>query len=113
MTNRTTAGLLALFLGGIGIHKFYLNRPIQGFLYLIFCWTFIPAVVAFLEAISYFSYSDSSWNKVYNNVDTPTPQVATANVVSREQKTCPDCAEFVLAEAKKCKHCGCFFETAS
>jgi len=27
MKNKTTAILLAFFLGGIGIHKFYLSRP--------------------------------------------------------------------------------------
>lgn len=26
MKNKTTAGLLALFLGGIGVHKFYLGK---------------------------------------------------------------------------------------
>jgi TM2 domain-containing membrane protein YozV len=49
--NPTVAVLLALFLGGIGIHKFYLNQPVAGILYLIFCWTGIPAVIAFFEAL--------------------------------------------------------------
>ena len=28
----------------------------------------------------------------------------------REQRKCPDCAEFILTEARVCKHCGCRFE---
>jgi TM2 domain-containing membrane protein YozV len=46
----TTATLLAIFLGGLGIHHFYMGNLIAGVLYLIFCWTFIPAIVALLEA---------------------------------------------------------------
>jgi TM2 domain-containing membrane protein YozV len=64
--SRTTAGMLALFLGGIGIHKFYLDRPFQGLLYMGFCWTFIPAILGFLEAISFFTTDDADFNAVYN-----------------------------------------------
>jgi len=46
----TVAVLLALFLGGIGIHKFYLGQTGLGVLYLIFCWTGIPSIIAFIEA---------------------------------------------------------------
>lgn len=42
---------LALLLGGLGIHKFYLGRAGTGFLYLIFCWTFIPALLGFIDAL--------------------------------------------------------------
>jgi TM2 domain-containing membrane protein YozV len=49
--NPTVAILLALFLGGIGIHKFYMGQPVAGILYLIFCWTGIPAIIAFFEAL--------------------------------------------------------------
>ncbi len=48
--NPTTAVLLALFLGGLGIHKFYLGQAGWGVAYLLFCWTYIPAVIAFFEA---------------------------------------------------------------
>jgi len=47
--NRTTGLLLALFLGGVGAHKFYMGKTGQGVLYLIFCWTFLPALVALVE----------------------------------------------------------------
>ena len=63
--SRVAAILLALFLGGIGIHKFYLGRPGMGILYLLFFWTFIPAVVAFVEAIIYLTMSDSAFAAKY------------------------------------------------
>jgi TM2 domain-containing membrane protein YozV len=43
--------VLAIFLGGLGIHKFYLGRIGAGFLYLLFSWTFIPAVLGVIDAI--------------------------------------------------------------
>lgn len=51
--NHVVAGLLALFLGGFGIHKFYLGRKGWGVVYLLLCWTLIPAIVAFIEGIIY------------------------------------------------------------
>ncbi|EFL92339.1 TM2 domain-containing hypothetical protein [Candidatus Regiella insecticola LSR1] len=39
------------FFGGIGAHKFYLGKIGQGFLYLLFFWTLIPAIIAFIEFI--------------------------------------------------------------
>lgn len=46
----TVAVLLALFLGGIGVHKFYLGQIGLGIVYLLFCWTTIPAWIALVEA---------------------------------------------------------------
>lgn len=46
----TTAVLLALFLGGLGAHKFYLGKTFAGILYILFCWTTIPAWIALFEA---------------------------------------------------------------
>jgi TM2 domain-containing membrane protein YozV len=41
--------LLALFLGGFGIHHFYLRRTGLGILYLCFSWTPIPWMLGFIE----------------------------------------------------------------
>jgi TM2 domain-containing membrane protein YozV len=66
LKDKTTAALLALFLGGIGVHKFYLGRGGQGIFYLLFFWTFIPAVIAFIEAIVLFTMSQADFNLKYN-----------------------------------------------
>ena len=63
--NKTTAALLAIFLGDFGAHKFYLGRTIQGFLYLILCWTFIPAIIGFFEGLIYLSYSRDEFAAEY------------------------------------------------
>ncbi|AVM48169.1 hypothetical protein C5Q96_04650 [Mogibacterium diversum] len=56
--NKFVAALLAIFLGGLGVHKFYLNKPGMGVLYLLFCWTFIPGIIGFIEGILYLCSSD-------------------------------------------------------
>lgn len=61
--SKVAAGVLALLLGGIGIHKFYLGRPILGILYLLFCWTFIPAVVSFFEGIWYLAMNEDTFQE--------------------------------------------------
>jgi TM2 domain-containing membrane protein YozV len=64
--SKVAAALLAFFLGGIGIHKFYLGQVGWGFLYLIFCWTFIPAIAAFVEFIIYLTMSDEAFAAKYH-----------------------------------------------
>lgn len=51
MKNQVAAGVFALILGGIGFHKFYLGQIGWGLLYLLFCWTGVPALIAFIEGI--------------------------------------------------------------
>jgi len=63
--NRVTAALLGILLGGIGVHKFYLNRPMEGIMYLLFCWTGIPAIVGLIEGIIYISMSDAEFAYKY------------------------------------------------
>ena len=63
--SRITAALLAFFLGGFGVHKFYLGNIMLGLLYLVFFWTFIPAVIAFIEFIIYLTMSDEAFAQKY------------------------------------------------
>jgi hypothetical protein len=51
--DRLVAAALALLLGGLGLHKFYLGRTALGVLYLLFCWTGIPSLIAWIEGITY------------------------------------------------------------
>ena len=51
MVNKGTYIALCLFLGGLGIHKFYAGKWIQGLLYVAFCWTWIPVVIALFDLL--------------------------------------------------------------
>jgi TM2 domain-containing membrane protein YozV/ribosomal protein L40E len=64
--NRISAAILALFLGGLGAHKFYLGQSGAGIVYLLFCWTLIPAFISFFEAIILLSMSDEAFQAKYN-----------------------------------------------
>jgi TM2 domain-containing membrane protein YozV len=64
--SKTVAGLLGIFLGGIGVHKFYLGQGGLGVLYLLFCWTFIPMIVGFIEGIIYLTMSDDRFAEKYS-----------------------------------------------
>lgn len=63
--SKIAAGLFAIFLGGFGVHKFYLGKVGMGILYLLFCWTFIPAIVSLIEGIIYLTKSDADFARQY------------------------------------------------
>lgn len=65
--NKTVAGLLGIFLGGLGIHKFYMGKIGLGILYLLFCWTYIPGIVGFIEGVMYLCSSNQDF-QVKNHV---------------------------------------------
>ena len=60
------AALLALLGGGLGLHKFYLGQVGQGILYLLFIWTFIPAILGFFEGIGYALMSEEEFHARYS-----------------------------------------------
>ncbi len=63
--SKTLAGVLAILLGGLGIHKFYLGKIFQGILYALFCWTYIPFIVGFVEGVIYMCISDERFQYRY------------------------------------------------
>lgn len=64
--NKVIAGLLALFFGWLGIHKFYLGQNGLGVAYLLFFWTGIPLIIGVIDAVILFSMSDDAFNTKYN-----------------------------------------------
>lgn len=60
--SKVVAGVLGILLGGIGVHKFYLGRIGLGILYILFCWTFIPSFIGFIEGIIYLCSSDEAFS---------------------------------------------------
>lgn len=61
--NKNEAGILAVVLGGLGIHKFYLGKYGQGLLYIAFCWTFIPAVISIAEGIHFLTETQEQFEE--------------------------------------------------
>ncbi len=62
--SRITAALLALFVGWLGIHKFYLGRGVAGVLYLLTLGGL--GILALIDAIMLFSMSDEDFEVKYS-----------------------------------------------
>jgi len=66
MKDKNIAGLLALIFGALGIHRFYLGQGGLGIAYLIFCWTPIVWLIAFIDAILFFVMDKDVFDMKYN-----------------------------------------------
>ncbi len=71
---RVTAGIFALVLGGLGIHKFYLGYTSAGVIHLLvffigmlplFMGTLVISVIAMIEGIIYLTKSDEQFDQTY------------------------------------------------
>ena len=66
MKDKRIAAICAIIGGIFGAHKFYLEKFGQGILYFLFSWTFIPAIIGFIEGINYLCMSEELFNYKYN-----------------------------------------------
>ncbi|MFB6200538.1 MAG: TM2 domain-containing protein [Halorhabdus sp.] len=64
-SDQVTAGILALLLGGLGAHKFYQGNTKLGLVYLCLFWTFIPAILAFVEGILILVADEDEYERKY------------------------------------------------
>lgn len=67
MKDKSTAAILALFMGGIGVHKFYLGRIGAGIAYLIFAFTFVPAILGLIDFFILALMDQDEFNRRYND----------------------------------------------
>ncbi|MBO5654107.1 MAG: TM2 domain-containing protein [Candidatus Methanomethylophilaceae archaeon] len=49
--NKLAFGMLALFTGSMGLHRFYSGKNRSGIMYLLFFWTLVPSFLGFIEGI--------------------------------------------------------------
>mgnify|MGYP006289276505 CR=1 FL=1 len=64
-TDQVAAGVLAILLGGLGVHKFYQGNTRNGVLYLCFFWTGIPAVLGLIEGILILIADEDEYERKY------------------------------------------------
>jgi TM2 domain-containing membrane protein YozV len=64
---RVLAGIFALILGGLGIHKFILGYTQEGIIQLIIgvCTCGIGGIIGFIEGIIYLTKSDEEFYNMY------------------------------------------------
>ncbi len=91
--------LLAVFLGGFGIHHFYLRRNGLGFVYLLFSWTGITTILGWIDAfltpgrVSRYNAQQAAF-------------IASQILGNQPGPRCPACGKSVEPNAIFCTHCG-------
>ena len=60
------AGILALLFGFIGLHRFYLGQRGKGILYLLLAFTGISAILGLIDAFTFFSMDNKTFDIKYN-----------------------------------------------
>lgn len=66
LRNKTAAGLLALFAGWAGIHRFYLGQTGLGILYFFLMFVGASFVLGIIDAIVFLTMSEADFNRKYN-----------------------------------------------
>ena len=67
---KLVAGILAILLGGLGIHKFYLGYITAGVVQIILSFLCgIGGIIGLIEGIIYLTKSDDEFEAVYINGD--------------------------------------------
>ena len=72
--SKATAGILAILLGGLGIHKFYLGYNTAGIImllvtilgsFVLFLGPAVMGIIALIEGITYLTKSDQEFYQTY------------------------------------------------
>ncbi len=107
--NEVTGVLLAVFLGWIGIHHFYLRRIGLGILYLVFSATGIPWLIALVEAF----FMPARVRRYNAELSSYLAAVVTGQVLlpgvamhPRPSIFCSACGTSTSAGVRYCGHCG-------
>lgn len=128
--SRTTAILLAFFLGGFGVHLFYLGETKRGFVYLVigglglfFVFPFIVCVIlAIIDMVKYIKMSDAEFaakynrgNNVQNNANYSAPTynqpvnnqpMSVTTATPEDFSFCTSCGTKIPKGTKFCPSCG-------
>ncbi|MBQ0016398.1 MAG: NINE protein [Bacteroidales bacterium] len=66
MEKRFVFCIIAFFFGELGIQEFVLGNTLRGVLGILFCWTFIPTVIAIVQIIrALCAGSDQQFRSIY------------------------------------------------
>ena len=59
--------LLCFFLGGFGIHQFYIGNTVKGVTYLLFCWIcYITGIIALIDFFIFLCMSEERFHQKYD-----------------------------------------------
>ena len=64
--NQRFAIWFSVLFGFLGVHKFYLGQHLKGSLYLVFCWTFVPMIIGWVDAVRTLKMSNLHFQERYS-----------------------------------------------
>ncbi len=64
---KVVAGILAILLGGLGVHKFYLGYTKEGIIQLLLSFVCVGGIIGLIEGIIYLTKSDEEFVATYVN----------------------------------------------
>ena len=62
---KIVAGILAILLGGLGIHKFYLGYTKEGIIQILLSFICLGGIIGVIEGIIYLTKSDEAFVATY------------------------------------------------
>ena len=63
--SKVTAAILAILIGGLGIHYFYLGKTTGGIVFLLLCCTGIPSLLALIQGIMMLTMTEEQFQQKY------------------------------------------------
>lgn len=64
-SKRMTAGILAILLGALGVHKFYLGYTKEGIIQLVLGLCGVGGIIGLIEGIMYLTKTDEDFVNTY------------------------------------------------
>lgn len=63
-SKRVVAAILAILLGGLGVHKFYLGKTVPGIITIVACFG-LGGLIPIIEGIIYLTKTDEEFVRTY------------------------------------------------
>ena len=89
MKDKTLAGLLALILGSLGIHRFYLGQTKLGILYIILLFTGISAILGLIDAVLFLTMNQEDFDDKYNSKEASYERTARRRAAGKDRRRPP------------------------
>ena len=64
-SKKTVAGILAILIGGLGVHKFYLGYTMAGILQILLSCVGVGGIIGLVEGIIYLTKTDEEFIEIY------------------------------------------------
>jgi TM2 domain-containing membrane protein YozV len=65
--DKMVAGILAILLGGLGIHHFYLGNTTRGIIYIVLMFVGVSPILGLIDGIMFLTKPDDVFQRCYLN----------------------------------------------